>query len=107
MGTPDHRDGGWRPIPQGRRSPRARNRLDDQGRVGRRDPTRLHGVHRVPTPRGAGERLVIRATFRWASATGAHGMATPEELVYLGYVPALRDGAEARDPRYPGSILMR
>ena len=50
---------------------------------------------------------MILATFRWASATGAHGMATPDELRYLGYVPVLRDGAEVRDPRYPGSLLMR
>ena len=50
---------------------------------------------------------MIRATFRWASATGAHGMATPEELLYLGYTPALRDGVEVSDPRFPGSILMR
>jgi len=46
-------------------------------------------------------------TFRWASETGAHGMATPDELRYLGWVPVVRDGAEVRDPRFPGSLLMR
>ena len=50
---------------------------------------------------------MILALFRWASATGAHGIATPYELMSLGYTPALRDGVEVRDPRYPGSILMR
>ena len=45
--------------------------------------------------------------FRWASDSGAHGMATPAELLYLGYVHHERDGQRCSDPRYLGSWLMR
>lgn len=44
--------------------------------------------------------------YRWASDTGAHGMPHPEELMYLGYRIATRDGVVVRDPRYPSSVLM-
>lgn len=50
---------------------------------------------------------MMPAEFRWASESGAHGLATPEELLYLGYVYHLRDGRRVSDPRYPGSVLMR
>lgn len=45
--------------------------------------------------------------YRWASETGAHGMATPDELVYFGFVYHEREGRRVCDPRYPGSWLMR
>lgn len=44
--------------------------------------------------------------YRWASERGAHSMPHPDELRYLGFLPALRDGQEIRNPRYPGSLLM-
>lgn len=46
--------------------------------------------------------------YRWASESGAHSMPHPDELRYFGYVEARRpNGDIVRDPRYPGSVLMR
>jgi len=38
--------------------------------------------------------------YRWASEVGAHGMAHPEELEYLGY------RRHVQSPIYPASWLM-
>lgn len=40
-------------------------------------------------------------SFRWASVSGAQGMVTVDEAEWLGYVKV------RKDPRFPGSWLMR
>lgn len=44
--------------------------------------------------------------FRWANTRGSHGMLTPEELEYFGYVYFERSGMRVQEPRYLSSILM-
>jgi len=45
--------------------------------------------------------------YRWANEAGAHSMPHPDELRYLGFEIAIRDGQPIRDWRYPDSILMK
>jgi len=49
--------------------------------------------------------VVESREYRWASESGANGMATPDELVWLGYEPAMRDGQPCAEPRWPGTWL--
>ena len=56
--------------------------------------------------RGKETPPTLPAEYRWASETASHGMATPDELSYLGFDYCRRDGEIVRDPRYPASILM-
>ena len=50
---------------------------------------------------GAVSEMTFPAEFRWASERCANGMPHPEELEYFGFEKV------GRDPRYPGSWLMR
>ena len=53
------------------------------------------------------ERWPVSVEYRWANEAGAHSMPHPDELRYLGFEIAIRDGQPIRDWRYPDSILMK
>ena len=53
-----------------------------------------------------GAQVLWRREFRWANTCGAHGMPTPEELEYFGYVYYERHGQQVQEPRYRSSVLM-
>ena len=69
-------------------------------------PTGYQGIAQAEKSSPGGSQRPHSREFRWADTRGSHGMPTPEELEYFGYVYFERSGMRVQEPRYLSSILM-